>query len=310
LEIGDWTVAKERLPATEDRNPATEEIDTLSSLEIVTLISEEDARVAAAVRRELRQIGRAVDVIVERLRQGGRLFYFGAGTSGRLGVLDASEMPPTFSVSPDLVQGFIAGGDAALRRSTEAAEDHPEAGAEVVRQAGVGERDVVVGITASGGAPWVLGAVAEAQRCGAATVGLTCNPASPLAHQAEVVIAPVVGPEVIAGSSRMKAGTAQKMVLNMLSTATMIRLGKVYGNLMVDVQPTNAKLRRRAVRILRQAAGVDQESAGRALEATGYEVKPALVMLLAGVSADEARQRLAHAEGFVRPAVGMDCGGL
>jgi N-acetylmuramic acid 6-phosphate etherase len=185
----------------------------------------------------------------------------------------------------------------------EVAEDDPEAGAEIVRRVGVGERDVVVGITASGAAPWVLGAVDEAQRRGAATLGLTCDPDSPLAHQVDVAIAPLVGPEVIAGSSRMKAGTAQKMVLNMLSTATMIRLGKVYGNLMVDVQPTNAKLRRRAVRILQEATGADEDTARRALEATGYEVKPALVMLLAGVNAPEAQRRLAAAEGFVRRAV-------
>lgn len=304
-----WEIGELGVPATEARNPRTAAIDSLSSLEIVQLINEEDARVALAVGEHLPQIARAVDVIVERLRRGGRLFYFGAGTSGRLGVLDASEMPPTFSAPPELVQGFIAGGDVALRRSAEAAEDDPEAGMQVVRQAGVGEKDVVVGITASGGALWVLGAVAEAQRRGAATVGLTCNPDSPLARQAEVVIAPLVGPEVIAGSSRMKAGTAQKMVLNMLSTATMIRLGKVYGNLMVDVQPTNAKLRRRAVRILQQAAGADKESAQCALEATGYEVKPALVMLLTGVSAAEARRRLAPAEGFVCRAAGLDGGG-
>jgi len=219
-------------------------------------------------------------------------------------VLDASEIPPTFNASLDLVWGFIAGGDVALRKSAEAAEDDPAAGAQVVREASVSGRDVVVGITASGGAPWVLGAVTEAQRRGAATVAITCNPDSPLARQAEVVIAPIVGPEVIAGSSRMKAGTAQKMVLNMLSTATMIRLGKVYDNLMVDVQPTNIKLRRRAIHILQEAAGVDPEAARCALEATGWEVKPALVMLLAGVDADEARRRLAAAEGFVRRAVG------
>jgi N-acetylmuramic acid 6-phosphate etherase len=306
----DWGVGPEDVPATEARNPRTAAIDTLSSLEIVRLINDEDAQVALAVHQELPQIARAVDVIVERLRRGGRLFYFGAGTSGRLGVLDASEVPPTFSAPPDLVQGFIAGADVALRRSVEAAEDDLGAGAQTVCEAGVGERDVVVGITASGGAPWVLGAVAEAQRRGAATVGLTCNPDSPLARQAEVVIAPLVGPEVIAGSSRMKAGTAQKMVLNMLSTATMIRLGKVYGNLMVDVQPTNAKLRRRAIRILQEAAGADESAARGALETTGYEVKPALVMLLAGVSAGEARQRLARANGFVRQAVGLGGGKL
>jgi N-acetylmuramic acid 6-phosphate etherase len=291
---------------TEAQNPRTTDIDTLSSLEIVTLINDEDSKVAAAVRRELPNIARSVDVIVERMKQGGRLFYFGAGTSGRLGVLDASEMPPTYSSPPAWVQGFIAGGDVALRRSVEGAEDDPQAGAQVVREAQVSASDVVVGITASGGAPWVLGAVDEAQRRGAATIALTCNPDSPLARRAEVVIAPVVGPEVVAGSSRMKAGTAQKMVLNMLSTATMIQLGKVYGNLMVDVQPTNAKLRRRAVRILQQAAGADPQAAQAALEATGYQVKPALVMLLAGVDPGEARRRLSAADGFVRRACQKD----
>jgi N-acetylmuramic acid 6-phosphate etherase len=293
----------DRVAITEARNAATTAIDTLSSLEIVTLINDEDAGVAAAVRRQMPQIAQAVDMIVERLKRDGRLLYLGAGTSGRLGVLDASEMPPTYSTPPELVQGFIAGGDTALRRSVEAAEDDPEAGALVVRAAQVSAADVVVGITASGGAPWVLGALAEARRRGAATIALTCNPESPLTHQAEVVIAPLVGPEVIAGSSRMKAGTAQKMVLNMLSTATMIRLGKVYDNLMVDVQPTNAKLRRRAVRILQEAAGVNQGAAQAALNATGYQVKIALVMLLAGVDVDEARRRLVAAQGFVRRAV-------
>lgn len=294
---------------TEARNPRTAAIDTLSAEEIVTLINDEDARVAPAVRQEIPHIARAVEVIVERLRSGGRLFYFGAGTSGRLGVLDASEMPPTYSVPPELVQGLIAGGDVALRRAVEGAEDDVQAGAEAARQAGVGLTDAVVGIAASGTTPWVLGAIAEAQRRGAATVALTCNPDSPLARAAEVTIAPLVGPEVIAGSSRMKAGTAQKMVLNILSTATMVRLGKVYGNLMVDMQPTNAKLRRRAVGILRQAAGADAETARAALEATGYEVKPALVMLLAGVDAVEARRRLASAGGLVRRAVDEEDGG-
>jgi N-acetylmuramic acid 6-phosphate etherase len=293
---------------TEAENPATAGIDGLTALEIVTLINDEDAQVAGTIRRELPHVARAVELIVKRLQQGGRLFYFGAGTSGRLGVLDASEMPPTFNVPPELVQGVVAGGDAALRRSVEAAEDDPEQGAEAVRRAGVGAGDVVVGIAASGATPWVLGVIAEAQQRGAATVGLTCNPDSPLARQAGLAIAPLVGPEVIAGSSRLKAGTAQKMVLNMLSTATMIQLGKVYGNLMVDVQPTNNKLRRRAVRILQQAAGVDEQAALGALEATGYEVKPALVMLLAGVSAAEARQHLAASGGFVRRALEIEKG--
>jgi N-acetylmuramic acid 6-phosphate etherase len=288
---------------TEQSNPRTAAIDTLSSLEIVTLINDEDRWIAQAVGQVLPQIARAVDVIVERLRQGGHLFYLGAGTSGRLGVLDASEMPPTFSVPPQLVQGFIAGGDVALRRSVEGAEDDTAAGAQTVRAAGVASADVVVGIAASGHTPWVLGAISEARSRGAATVGLTCNPDAALARLVDVPIVPIVGPEVIAGSSRMKAGTAQKMVLNMLSTATMVRLGKVYGNLMVDLQPTNAKLRRRAVRILQQTAGVDPERARQALEATGYQTKPALVMLLADVDVDEARRRLAAAEGFVRRAV-------
>jgi N-acetylmuramic acid 6-phosphate etherase len=272
------------------------------------MISDQDTRVAPAVRCELEHIAKAVVIIVERLRRGGRLLYFGAGTSGRLGVLDASEMPPTYGVSPDLVQGYIAGGEAALRQSIEGAEDDTAAGAQTVQEAEVTEADVVVGIAASGTTPWVLSVVAEARQRGAATVALTCVPDSPLARSVDIAIAPDVGPEVIAGSSRMKAGTAQKMILNMLSTATMIRLGKVYGNLMVDVQTSNDKLRRRAVRILQEAAHVDAETARRALDATGYEVKPALVMLLASVDADQARHRLAIAEGFVRRATDVEPG--
>ena len=294
---------EEFIPITEAGNPKTSDIDLRSSLEIVTLINDEDTGVAAAVGSQLDDIAAAVDVIVARLKRGGRLFYFGAGTSGRLGVLDASEMPPTYGTKPDLVQAFIAGGDAALRSSVEAAEDDATAGTQVIKDARVGASDVVVGIAASGRTPWVLGAMADAKRRGAATIGLTSNPDSPLARQCEIAIAPVVGPEVVAGSSRMKAGTAQKMVLNMLSTATMIRLGKVYGNLMVDVRPTNAKLRHRAVQILQQAAGVDSDAARAALEATGFRVKPALVMIMTGVDAQEATRRLEAAEGFVRRAI-------
>jgi len=288
---------------TEARNPATMDIDTLPTAEVVALINAEDASVAQAVQQELPAIVRAVDLIVERLRRGGRLLYLGAGTSGRLGALDAAEMVPTFSTEPEMVQAFIAGGMAALTRAIEGAEDDRQAGAETVRQADVGEADVVVGITASGRTPWVLGGVAEAKRRGALTIALVCNRPSPLEELADVTIAPLVGPEVIAGSTRMKAGTAQKMVLNVLSTATMIRLGKVYGNLMVDVQPTSQKLRERARRILQEAAGVGPEEAERALQATGYEVKPALVMLLAGVGAEEARCRLRQAAGHVRHAL-------
>ena len=292
----------ESIASTERKNPQTTEIDTLSSLDIVTLINNEDAKVAPAVGKELPRIARAVDIIVERLSQGGRLLYFGAGTSGRLGVLDASEILPTYGSPPEQIQGFIAGGDVALRESMGGAEDDREAGERLVDQLGVNEVDVLVGITASGSTPWVLGVVEEANRRGAATIGLTCNPNTPLAQLAQVTIAPIVGPEVVAGSSRMKAGTAQKMVLNMLSTAAMVRLGKVYGNLMVDVRPANAKLRRRAVRIVQEAAGVDAATARRTLERTGYEIKPALVMLLTGCDLDEAGRRLAAADGFVRRA--------
>lgn len=293
----------ESIAITERKNSQTAKIDTFSSLEIVTLINNEDVKVAPAVGKELPQIAQAVDIIVERLSQGGRLLYFGAGTSGRLGVLDASEIPPTYSAPPEQVQGFIAGGDVALRQSAGEAEDDREAGERLVDQLDVSEVDVVVGIAASGSTPWVLSVVDEANRRGAATIALTCNPGTPLAQLAQVAIAPMVGPEVIAGSSRMKAGTAQKMVLNMLSTTAMIRLGKVYGNLMVDVRPTNAKLRRRAVRILQEAAGVDAATALHTLKTTGYEVKPALVMLLTGCDLDEAWRRLAAAGGFVRRAV-------
>jgi N-acetylmuramic acid 6-phosphate etherase len=297
---------KTQIAITEMQNPLSANVDTLSSLEIVTLINDEDAKVAPAIRKELPNIALAVDLVVERLRLGGRLLYFGAGTSGRLGVLDASEMPPTFSTAPNLAQGIIAGGDTALRSAVEGAEDDGDQGRQAVRDIDVSSQDVVVGISASGSAPWVLGVIAAAQARGAATIALTCNPDSTLAQMGDVVVAPVVGPEIIAGSSRMKAGTAQKMVLNMLSTATMIRLGKVFGNLMIDVQPSNAKLRRRAIRILQEASGADEQEARAALEATANQVKPALVMLLTGVDAAEARRRLAESDGFVRHAVHLE----
>jgi N-acetylmuramic acid 6-phosphate etherase len=299
----DTDLSNRSIGITEQANPRTANIDARSTSEILATINDEDSRVAPAVRAELDQISKAVDAIVASLEAGGRLYYFGAGTSGRLGVLDASEMPPTYGVPPDVVQGYIAGGDRALRTSVEGAEDDTAAGKLIAAEAGVRHGDVVVGLAASGTTPWVLAALAQARRLGAITIGLTCAPGSPLARAVDISIVPVVGPEVISGSSRMKAGTAQKMVLNMLSTATMIRLGKVYGNLMVDVQPTNDKLRRRAVRILRQAAGVDAQTAQTTLERTGYEVKPALVMLLASIDAQEARERLAAANGRVRDAV-------
>jgi len=289
---------------TEARNPASMDLDQRDSLGIVTLMNQEDARVAEAVRAELPKIARAVDLIVERLSQGGRLLYFGAGTSGRLGILDATECPPTFSAPPEQVQGFIAGGSAALTRSIEGAEDDMEAGMVAAREeARVSSRDAVVGIAASGRTPWVIGALRASREAGALTIGLVCNPATPIHQEVDICIAPVPGPEVLMGSTRLKAGTAQKMVLNMLSTATMVRLGKVYSNLMVDVQPTNSKLRARAVRILKVAAGVEETQARALLEASGWEVKTALVMALAGVEAEEARRRLAAAKGHVRRAV-------
>lgn len=287
---------------TEGVNPATVDIDTRSSLEIVQLINAEDAKIAAAVQAELPHIAQAVDTIVERMRRGGRLFYFGAGTSGRLGVLDASEIPPTYSAPPELVQGFICGGLSALVKSSEGLEDSEALGEEAVTAAAVTAGDTVVGIAASGRTPYVIGALRKANVLGAATVSVTCNRPSQAGTVAGIDIAVLVGPEVVSGSTRMKAGTAQKMVLNMLSTASMIRLGKTYGNLMVDMRGTNSKLRERARRIVQRLTGASEQEALTALQAAGYETKVALVMLLAAVSAAEARRRLAEAGGLVRLA--------
>lgn len=275
----------------------------MSPLEIVQAINAEDGSVAGAVQRELPQIARAIEEIAGRMRRGGRLMYVGAGTSGRLGVLDASECPPTFSTPPGLVVGLIAGGSRALTHSVEAAEDDEEAGRGDVAGLDVAAADTVVGIAASGRTPYVLGAVAEAKQRGALTIGVACTTGSPLAERVEIMIAPVVGPEVITGSTRLKAGTAQKMVLNMLSTGTMVLLGKTFGNLMVDVQPTNAKLRARAVRIVGLATGLSAEAASALLRASGGEVKTAIVSALAGVDAAAARERLAKANGIVRAAI-------
>jgi N-acetylmuramic acid 6-phosphate etherase len=291
------------LATTEQCNPSTQDVDRRTTAEILEIMNDEDARVPRAVRAALPQIGRAVDEIVARWRRGGRLFYFGAGTSGRLGVLDASECPPTFSSPPEQVQGIIAGGDTALRRSVEAAEDHPEGGAADVERAGVGGNDVVVGIAASGTTPYVIGALQEARRRGAFTVSLCCNRGAPVSAHADVPIEVEVGPEVVTGSTRLKAGTAQKLVLNMLTTASMIRSGKVYGNLMVDLAASNAKLRRRARRIVSTAAGVDDAEADRLLAETGFRAKPAILMALAGCSAAEAARRLDSANGFLRAAL-------
>jgi N-acetylmuramic acid 6-phosphate etherase len=258
--------------------------------------------VADAVASEIPAIARAVDAIVASFRQGGRLFYIGAGTSGRLGVLDASECPPTFGVPAAMVQGIIAGGAPALSRATEASEDDPASGARDLSASGFTARDALVGIAASGRTPYVLGAIAEAQRLGAVTVGISCTPDSELARAVAIPITPLVGPEVIAGSTRLKAGTAQKLVLNMLSTGAFIRMGYVYGNLMVNVQPTNAKLADRARRIVAQAAGVSGERAGEWLDAAGGNVRTAILMGADGIGREEAERRLAAAGGRLREA--------
>ena len=288
---------------TEQANPASEGIDSLPTEAILRIINSEDAKVAAAVAAEIPAIGRAVDTIVSALQQGGRLFYIGAGTSGRLGVLDAAECPPTFSVDPELVQGIVAGGEGALARATETTEDDPAIGARDLQARGFGSRDVLVGIAASGRTPYVLGAVAEAKRIGAATISITCTPDSELGRAVDISIAPLPGPEVVAGSTRLKAGTATKLVLNMLSTAAFIRLGHVYGNLMVNVQPKNSKLIDRARRIVARATGASPEQAAGLLAAGGNSVRTAIVMGKLGVSREEAEARLAKAGGRISEAL-------
>jgi N-acetylmuramic acid 6-phosphate etherase len=288
---------------TEQVNPASASLDDLSTEAALRIINAEDRKVAAAVEPEIPAIARAVDAIVAAIQKGGRLFYIGAGTSGRLGVLDASEIPPTFSAPPSMVQGIIAGGEAALSRATETTEDDPAIGARDLLARGFHASDVLVGIAASGRTPYVLGAVAEARRMGGVTVGISCTPDSQLARAVDIAITPLVGPEVIAGSTRMKAGTAQKMVLNMLSTGACVRLGYVYGNLMVNVQPGNAKLTDRARRIVAQAAGVSYDRAAELLAESGASVRAAIVMAKAGVDREEAERRLAAAGGRVSKAL-------
>jgi N-acetylmuramic acid 6-phosphate etherase len=287
---------------TEARSPFVN-LDVMSTLELLSVINREDEAVPRAVREELPHIAAAVEAITARLAAGGRLFYCGAGTSGRLGVLDAAECPPTFGVAPDLVQGVIAGGDIALRISVEGAEDDQEAGAHDLAERGCGAGDAVVAIAASGRTPYCLGALRYARRVGAVAIALVCNRETEMAAQADIVIAPVVGPEVLTGSTRMKAGTAQKMVLNMLSTATMIKLGKVYSNLMVDLTPANEKLQDRARRIVSLATGVNAAQAAAALAACDGNVKQAIVVLLTGCTPAESRALLAEARGFVREAI-------
>ena len=287
---------------TEARNPRSERIDELPTEEMLAVINDEDATVAAAVQVELPRIAFAVDAIVERFTHGGRLFYLGAGTSGRLGVLDASECPPTFSVTPGLVQGLIAGGDGALRLSSEQTEDRPEIGASDLAAAGFASGDVLVGIAASGRTPYVLGGLEHARDLGALTIALVCVADSPMERAAEIAIAPLTGPEVVTGSTRMKAGTATKMVLNMLSTGVMIRTGAVFGNLMVNVKPSNAKLVDRAERIVAAATGCEMARAGALLKEAG-SVKVAIVMGRMGLPYAAAAAKLKRAGGVLRAAL-------
>ncbi len=290
---------------TEQRNPRSSRIDQLSTREIVDLINAEDRMVAQAVAEERGEIARCVDMVVDCFRRGGRLFYVGAGTSGRLGVLDAAEMPPTYGTEPRLVQGIIAGGFDALVRAQEGAEDHPEDGAAAMDDRGVGEDDFVLGIASSGTTPYVHGALARARERGARTGFLLCTyPSEELQRTHDVVIAPLVGPEVITGSTRMKAGTATKMVLNTVTTAAMVRLGKVFGNLMVDLQVTCEKLRDRGERILMETLGLDRPGAAELLERAGGHVKTAIVMGKLGLDVEQARQRLEDAGGRIAGVVG------
>ena len=289
--------------ATEQRNPDTMHIDTLSTLDMVKLINREDHKVAEAVSLVTDKIAQAVDVIADRLSKGGRLIYCGAGTSGRLGVLDAVECPPTYSTEPEMVQGLIAGGYPAIFKAVEGAEDSKELGVNDLKNISFTAGDVLVGIAASGRTPYVLGAMEYAKELGAVTISVTCCPGSVLDSVADIGIAPAPGPEVVTGSTRMKSGTAQKMVLNMLSTGAMIKLGKVYGNLMVDVKPSNEKLIRRCVTIVCAATECDEAAAVAALEVCDYRPKTAIVMILCDVDAETARTMLKNANGRIAGAL-------
>jgi N-acetylmuramic acid 6-phosphate etherase len=288
---------------TEQSHPASERIGELGTAEMLAVINGADAEIASAVAAEIPRIAAAVEAIVARLEGGGHLTYIGAGTSGRLGVLDASECPPTFHVAPDLIRGIIAGGETALSRATEASEDDPDAGARELLASGFGPGDALVGIAASGRTPYVLGAVAAARKMGALTAGISCTPDSELSRAVEFPIEPKPGPEIITGSTRMRAGTATKMVLNMISTGVMIRLGYVYGNLMVNVQPTNKKLEDRARRIIEQAADVTEQRAAELLELSGRSVRTAIVMEKKGVTRADAESLLRKAQGRIGEAL-------
>ncbi|MCS0083231.1 N-acetylmuramic acid 6-phosphate etherase [Vibrio alginolyticus] len=288
---------------SEGRNPDTMDIDLLPSLDIVQRINQQDKLVPLAVEKVLPEIAEAVDKITEAFKVGGRLFYIGAGTSGRLGVLDASECPPTFGTDPEMVVGIIAGGKEAMFRAKEGAEDDPALGEQDLKENTLTQRDVVVGIAASGRTPYVIGGLEYANELGATTVALSCNPDSPIAAIADIAISPIVGPEALTGSTRLKSGTAQKLVLNMLTTASMIRLGKSYQNLMVDVKATNAKLVARAARIVMQATDCTNQEAKTALKETDYDAKLAILMILTGLDKESATEQLNAKQGYLRKVV-------
>ncbi|EOR28165.1 N-acetylmuramic acid-6-phosphate etherase [Clostridium sartagoforme AAU1] len=288
---------------TESRNQNTLDIDKVSTLEMVKKINSEDKKVAEAVEVELPKIAEAIDGIVKGMHKGGRLIYIGAGTSGRLGILDASECPPTYGVSEELVQGIIAGGQEAIFRAKEGAEDSRELAVEDLKAKSLNENDTVVGLAASGRTPYVIGGLEYANEVGALTVAVTCNAGSEVSKAAKISIAPVVGAEVVTGSTRLKSGTAQKLVLNMLSTGVMIKLGKVYGNLMVDVRATNAKLVERAKKIVCEATGVDREEAEQFLIETNFDVKLSIFMILSKLNKDEAKNILDNNNGYIAEAL-------
>ena len=290
---------------TERRNPRTMQLDTMSELEIVTAMNDEDARVPLAIAKKLPEIAQAARWAVEAFEQGGRLFYMGAGTSGRLGVLDAAECPPTFGVDPGMVVGLIAGGEKAFIKAVEGAEDSRELGRQDLESHHLTQKDFVIGIAASGRTPYVLGGLAYAKELGCRTAAIACNPGSAIGKAADLAIEVEVGPEVLTGSTRLKSGTAQKLILNMISTASMVRMGKAYQNLMVDVMQTNEKLHTRAENIVMDATGAERAEARSAIDAAGGSVKCAITMLLANCSAQEAKSRLEAAGGHVRTAIGL-----
>ena len=295
---------------TERRNPASAHIDSCTTLEMVTIMQQEDSKIASAIEKILPEIARAIDATSQRLENGGRLFYLGAGTSGRLGILDASECPPTYGTDPELVQGLIAGGIPAIFRAQEGAEDNPGLAVHDLKEHGFSAKDVLVGIAASGRTPYVIGGLKYARELGALTIALACSEHAEIAALADIALTPVTGPEVVTGSTRMKAGTAQKLVLNMLSTGTMIKLGKVYGNLMVDVKASNKKLEERAIRIVMEGSGCERTEAEKALKGADGHAKLAILMVVAGGSAGEGKALLERTSGHLAAAIRLAAGGM